>query len=380
MALNVLSHIPYGNAAEIVIDHSGEIPTVHFTPSPHGGPECLWFCFRLMDSAPETSRVANVKLVLNHFDNLLGAKDGKDCMPVYRPADQAWIRMKPGQEEVAPDGQRRVSWLLDYPRPTVDVALCYPYGRPELDQLVNESGGYWQVAPIGLSQADRPMLRLSNTFGKPGGDLPGMYFIARQHSGETPGSWVLHGVLEYLAETKDTAYMVWAVPLSNMDGIERGDYGKDNFPYDLNRAWGRPPMRHETLVIQRDIRRWKDRCRPVLALDFHAPGLCETDGLYCFLPDPQRNAQLHAQALQWANILKETLGPQFASPDFVRVANYKSRWGTPNFTSFLAFDLGICALSIETPYAMAGQTVLSQELYREAGHRIAKALQRWERA
>lgn len=376
MALRVFTRIPYGNAAEITVDTSDEVPIVSFTPSPHGGPECLWFCFRLVETSPETVKATKVKLVLKHFDNLLGAKEALACMPVCHHANQGWIRMKHGQEEVAPDGQRNVTWLLDYPNPTTDVALCFPYGRPELDLLVSKSKGYWQVTTIGLSQAGRQLLRLSNSFGKPGGDQPGLYLIARQHSGETPGSWVLDGLLQHFSVAKKNPFLIWAIPLSNIDGIERGDYGKDNFPYDINRAWGRPPMRHEALVIQRDIRRWKERCRPVLALDFHAPGLSETDGIYCYLPSPGLNAEMHAQALKWANVMKDALTPEFASPDFARVAKYKSRWETPNFASYFAFDLGICAFAIETPYAMAGKTVLTQKQYREAGHRLAEAIVR----
>ncbi|MCX7590823.1 MAG: hypothetical protein N2255_04260 [Kiritimatiellae bacterium] len=376
MALRVHTRIPYGNAAQIEIDSSGEVPTVSFTPSPHGGPECLWFCFRLVETEPDKAPEGKVKVVLKHFDNLLGARDAGACMPVCHPANQGWVRMKHGQEEIAPDGQRSVFWLLEHPKPTTDVALCFPYGRPELELLVTKSKGYWQMTTIGLSQGGRPLLRISNSFGRPGGDQPGLYLIARQHSGETPGSWVLDGMLQHFSVVRKNPFVIWAIPLSNIDGIERGDYGKDNFPYDLNRAWGRPAMRHEALVIQRDIRRWKERCRPLLALDFHAPGLGETDGIYCYLPNPDQSAEMHAQAQKWANVMKDSLTDEFASPDFVRVVNYKSRWETPNFTSFFVLDLGVCALSIETPYAMAGKTVLTQKQYREAGRRLAEAILR----
>ena len=43
-----------------------------------------------------------------------------------------------------------------------------------------------------------------------------------------------------------------------LDDVLSGAYGKDPFPHDLNRAWGDPPMRHETLVMRHDIRRWAE--------------------------------------------------------------------------------------------------------------------------
>lgn len=132
-----------------------------------------------------------------------------------------------------------------------------------------------------MSQNGNPLIRISNNYGKINGKKLGFYFIARQHSGETPGSWVLDGLLKYLAKMNCRDILVWEIPLSNIDGVLQGDYGNDNFPYDLNRAWRDPPMRHETLVFQRDINnRWKSRCKPTLILDFHAPGGTETDGAY----------------------------------------------------------------------------------------------------
>jgi murein tripeptide amidase MpaA len=264
---------------------------------------------------------------------------------------------------------------MDAPASWVDVALCYPYGQDDVQALAAESGGCWRSDVIGVSQSGRPLVRLSNSPGEPGGSRPGLFLVARQHSGETPGSWVLDGLLRRLARDRSDA-LVWAVPLANADGVAQGDYGKDNFPYDLNRAWRPPPMRHETVVYERDIRRWSERCRPCLALDFHAPGACETEGVYAYLPKPEVFLRLHDESARWADALAEALAPRYAASPFRRVARYASRWETPSLCEFVAKVYRIPALALETPYSRCGATVLTREGYREVGASIADAVLR----
>jgi hypothetical protein len=373
MALKVDTGIAYGNACDVSIGEERGMPVVSFAAGTHGGPECLWFCFRLLQTATE-ARPVKVKLVLKHFYNMLGAGNALAVRPVMKSADGDWVRLGAGTAEELPDGRLQLAWSIDLPGAFVDVAFCYPYGRAEVEALVRETKGYWQAQVIGVSQGARQLVRLSNAPGKEGGERPGLYLVARQHSGETPGSWVLDGFLRRMAEAGEAAPLVWAVPLTNVDGVEQGDYGKDNFPYDLNRAWGKPPMRHEVLVYQRDMDRWKKRCQPVLGIDFHAPGACETDGLYCYLPRPDTFPQQHDEAARWAEALAHALTPDYAADDFKRVAKYASRWETPGFSSYCCSALEMPALSIEAPYALVRETVLTRKHYQEAGARLAAAV------
>jgi two-component system NtrC family sensor kinase len=67
---------------------------------------------------------------------------------------------------------------------------------------VNKSKGHWHCDTIGLSQDGRDIVRLANTYGKVGENKSGLYFLARQHCGETPGSWVLDGALEQFSRAR----------------------------------------------------------------------------------------------------------------------------------------------------------------------------------
>lgn len=364
--------VPYGNASDIAVVERAKWSEISFAAHPHGGPEALWFCFRVARENGGGNR--KIRLVLKHSSNMLGGGQPHNMRPVVRRAGEEWQRLGAPAIEELPDGRNLVCWELDGPDSFLDVAYCYPYGFPELDNLLKETGSFWRRDTIGVSQAGRPLVRLSNDYGQSGGQRPGLYLLARQHSGETSASWVLDGFLRQIAAEGEKAPLVWGVPLANIDGVEGGDYGKDNFPYDLNRAWGSPPMRHEVLVMQRDMRRWKERCAPALALDFHAPGACEANGLYGFVPPPEEEPAHGPTTRDWAALLAQALTPQYAAAPFERVAAYASRWETPNFTTYARREYSIPGLSLEVPYALAGERTLTREAYREAGQRIAAAI------
>jgi hypothetical protein len=133
-------------------------------------------------------------------------------------------------------------------------------------------------------------------------------------------------------------------------------------------------MRHETVVIQRDLARWKERCRPELALDFHSPGACEAEGVYAFLPDPAKAPIEHREAERWTALLAGALAPEFAAAQVEQVAYYASRWNTPDFATYCFTKLQVPGLTVETPYALCNATVMTRELYRQVGSRIAAAV------
>ncbi len=360
--------IPCANLCDVEVLATQPATTVAFAAEPRGGPESLWFCFRLRRSAGATP---HVDLVLKHVETMLGLWPGAVVRPVIRYEGGTWQRTEAGQTRWLHDGRGTIAWTIAAPQTYVDVAFCYPYGPAELDRLAQETGGCWRRDVIGISQGGRGIERLSNDSGSDGGQRAGVYIIARQHSGESPGSWVLDGLLRRVAAMGEAAPLVWAVPFSNIDGVVEGWYGKDNFPYDLNRAWGQPPMRHETLVLQGDLWRWRKRCRPAFVLDLHAPSGAEGSGCYVYVK-PAPKPEVAAAVQRWASRLAAALGP-YASPDFAKVATYASRWETPTLTEFGCVHMEVPTLSMETSYQAAGDLVLTVEHYQKIGQRLAES-------
>ena len=133
-------------------------------------------------------------------------------------------------------------------------------------------------------------------------------------------------------------------------------------------------MRHETHVYRLDVARWNKRCRPVLAIDFHSPGVSETSGVFIFAPNYEVSPELRDSLNRAAECVRAALGSQYAADDFLRVPNYPSRWETPLFSRFCFDELKIPALSVEVPYAIARQRVLDVEAYRDIGRRFAEAI------
>jgi hypothetical protein len=364
MSLDVTCDFPGGNAALIRTEVRDNYDLVQFHASPHGGPEALWFQFELSGADP--SRTTRIEL--QNTPNLLGGGDGTRLRPVVRIGDGDWQRLPGGTGEHDTSGLHSVYWELngaDHYR----IAFCFPYHHENLRPLLES--GYWTESVVGCSQGGRPLYRLSNHADPDGSaERPGLFLMTRQHSGETPGSWVMHGMLEYF-ESVQSEICVWAVLLSNIDGIEQGDYGKDNFPYDLNRAWSTPKMRHETHVFSADFNRWAKRCDAKLALDLHSPGASEDDGVYAFIPDPEQLPERHEEVLDWCKVMSKELG-EFTADRLGRVAHYPSRWTTANFAEFACET--VPAMSYEIPYGAIKGNALEVSDYLEIGARIARAV------
>lgn len=170
--------------------------------------------------------------------------------PVIRYDGNKWQRLTSGIIHENPGGNHFGYWEVKTPKKFFDVAFCFPHGPIELENFVKHTR--WNFDSIGISQKGRHIIRVSNSYGTDK-KQPGIYCIAHQHASEMPGAWALQGFLLEIAKMKDDAPIVWAVPILDIDGTIDGNYGKDSFPWDLNRAWGYPPMRIEVSACMRDI-------------------------------------------------------------------------------------------------------------------------------
>lgn len=371
MTWTIDTDLPGANACGAAIDHRDGAACASIAADPRHGPESLWFRLRLRrldgDAPAPWLRLRNV-------DTLLGGGDGAALRPVARCDGGGWARLDPGLPERHPDGRVDALWRLPPAAASVEAAFCLPYGQDELDLLLAGAPGL-RLRSIGASECGRPLLRLANGDGAEGSPRPGVYVLARQHAGETPGSWVLDGLLRRCAELGGAAPLVWAVPFVDVDGVAAGAYGKDRHPVDYNRSWWRMGRRHEVRCIMADIARWRARCAPRLCLDLHAPGALESDGVYAYATIGGGEAGAGATAI--AERLRSALGAAFAARDFVRHATYPSRWPRETHQSFTAWasgSQGLDALSLEASYQGMGGTAWDAAAYREAGRRIADAL------
>lgn len=373
MSLSVDFRFAGGSVAAVRVCESESCTEVQFAADPCGGSKALWFDFRVIESSPDVPHPENITITLRFIRTMPGCDSPSGLLPVHRGEGQGWNRTRAGKLLTDDDGQPCVSWTIPYPAPASEFALCYPYGRHELKSLVRKSKDYWKTTDIGLSEKGHLMQRVSNSVARAEA-RPGIFLIARQYAGETPGSWVLDGILQHFSRTHESRVLVWSVPFADGEGIERGRYGRGSFADDLGHCWGTPPLRHETRVIQADLAEWRTRCQPAVVLDLQATGGSDSQGIHCRLPVGKEACPAVRDSERWANVLCEALGAEYVDEDFKRDAGQATGAMGQSLGDYVRESLAVSALTLATPYALCGKTVMTPKQYREVGRRIGRAV------
>jgi hypothetical protein len=130
-----------------------------------------------------------------------------------------------------------------------------------------------------------PALRISPPDGGPAKPL-GIWIQGRLHAWETGGSWIAHGLVEWLisddpraaALRKKTAWVI--VPIMDIDNVVRGAGGKNELPRDHNRDWDDSPHWRSVQAAQRGIREMAAADRFAVFLDLHNPGPNERESYF----------------------------------------------------------------------------------------------------
>ncbi|MFW6438264.1 MAG: M14 family zinc carboxypeptidase [Armatimonadota bacterium] len=351
---------------------------VHFASEPRTSPQPLWFHIEARDvgSAP-------VDFTWELPDICLGDRNSLHLLrPVLRADDGEWARCGEVSVEEHADGRRSLRFSHEGGADTVAAAFCFPYAPQDLDATLADLGDSWERDLIGVTHESRPLERLRLTGGH-SGERPGVYFMARQHSGETPGSWVLDGILRFLSSDEDDATElrerldVWACPFVDLDGVVNGDYGKDALPWDYNRAWEQLPMRAAVHAIQRDLLRFYERTAPRIVIDLHGPGH-STPGVYLQLPRGERPEPQRSGALDFADELA-ALFPELPPNRLSHETTYASRWNKLSTLGSWTWDyLGETqCVSVEASYQRLTDSLLYPADYHEIGRRVIRAAGAW---
>lgn len=99
--------------------------------------------------------------------------------------------------------------------------------------------------------------------------------LGRQHPPEVTGAYALEPFVTELAEILRTSpdlardFQLFAVPLLNPDGVERGHWRANRGGVDLNRDWG-PFSQPETRAVRDFLLRELGRTQPIAMVDFHS--------------------------------------------------------------------------------------------------------------
>ncbi len=370
-----------GNGLILDVERSGDGWLVSFTPEPRTSPQPLWFHIEVtgLGGAP-------VGFVWEDADIALGDREELHLLrPVIRADGGDWGRCTRTTVVDLPDGRRQVCFGHAGGARKVAAALSYPYGPHELETTLAELGDAWPRSPIGVTGEGRALERLRLDRADDDRPRAGLYLMARQHAGEAPGSWVLDGILRFLASDDEAAcdireqVDVWVAPFVDLDGVVKGDYGKDALPWDFNRAWEVLAMRPAVHALQRDLLRFADRTEPRLIVDLHAPGHSTAD-VYVQLPREQRPAEQQDAAMGFVHHLANEF-PELDPNSLGRPTRYPSRWNAMSTVGSWVWehlDHTAC-VAVETSYQRLGGWPLDPAGYHDVGRRVLLAAWAWLR-
>ncbi|KAJ9473323.1 Cytosolic carboxypeptidase 6 [Diplonema papillatum] len=199
---------------------------------------------------------------------------------------------------------------------SVRFAFTYPYSLTDFDRSASlwaadaeKNGVIFERSSIGKSVENRDVTLLKIT-GNRGTEARKRIVLlsARVHPGETPGSYMLHGLIDFLLKSDhpsasalldNCVFMV--VPFLNPDGVSRGHYRNDTFGVNLNRMYDVPSQqRHPTIhVMKKLFVSLSSTNRLVLFLDFHAHATKRG----CFMYGNAFTGEKHAETLLFPKLV-----------------------------------------------------------------------------
>ena len=150
-----------------------------------------------------------------------------------------------------------LSFCFDFDKITTNekyvyFAYCYPYPFSQLDSFLNSLNhkDLLRFDEVGKSIEGDPLhMLLITNFNDSFDDLANkraIIFTSRVHPGESNGSYIIQGVIEFLLSNNPIAknlrklYIFKIIPMLNPDGVTRGNFRMNVLGKDLNRMWEEP--------------------------------------------------------------------------------------------------------------------------------------------
>jgi len=344
-------------------------------------PRPLWFYFRLTNV-----KERRVKLELANASECLGgtARAWKVTRPVFSYDCARWERIT---EAEYIDEKGVFSFSQTFAEDTAWVAFCYPYIYSDLLRYLEsvKDSPYARVDVIGSSAEGRKLYALTITdFGVGDSGKVGIAATARHHAGETPGSFSMEGMMDFLLSEDEVAsemrrklaFRIY--PMVDVDGVYKGAYGKHSRgrENDFNRDWTENPKRPEVKAVKEDLDRWARSCDYRAFFDFHAPTPGDENYFYV-VSSSESGQKYHGKVLSFLWTLARVCADQYASDDYREVDRSDPEWEDWNRSStYYQYDrYGVLSLCCEMSYnTNRFGRYMTQDAMRELGKGIALAM------
>lgn len=165
------------------------------------------------------------------------------------------------------------------------LKLCTTVGGEDCDLLVvTDFSDRDRLGPIYFSSSivENNVSDDSSVLSKPRGKhrmslKPALFISGRVHPGETPASWMMKGIIEFLVSDSPTAvflrkaFVVFVVPILNPDGVALGNNRCSLAGVDLNRQWKSPDKtNHPTIFTLKMLMTMQRKIREIaMFIDLH---------------------------------------------------------------------------------------------------------------
>lgn len=325
-----------GNLATWQVQEDG---VIRFTVRPDTGTtgEWRWYYFRV-----ENSMGREVVLELPNASRSSASQAWGFNQPFVSSDEGAtWQRLTDTQYR---DGAFRFRFV---PRSNSDrVALAPPYEYARALGLVTTAAGNSRVAQadvLARSVQGRAVHRLVVRHPEAPADLPVLWVLARQHPGETGGSWKMEGLLEWLLSGDADADALLRriefhlVPCMNPDGVVLGNYRRNSLGLNLNREWSNtdPATAPTVHAVREAMTAQRDAGRVLVAfVDLHSISVARKNFMYTtedMWLDEEYDAEVDAFLRAF-----EGINPKFnhagTEPSPANTANVAKNWAYLEFT------------------------------------------------
>ncbi len=257
---------------------------------------------------------------------------------------EAWFRV----DTRYADGVLTITHTPEQPSIQYAYFAAYPTSRYRSFLETVSRGSVLSRQTIGKTLDDQAI-----DYFRAGDGLLQFWIIARQHPGETMGSWWIEGFLPALADKKNAAAKslleaatVHIIPCMNLDGARRGHLRTNAAGTDLNRAW-----RNTTMEKSPEVYLVREKMRETgvdFFLDVHGDEAIPNNFLVSAHGIPSWNDAHQARFDRYSSLLLE------GSRDFQTKDGYPlSAPGKANLdiaNNYVAETWGCLSMTLEMPF------------------------------
>ena len=333
-----------------------------------------------------------------------------DYTPIYSYDNKTWQRfelddLKETLKEDAGTVTRTIQITKKFTENKVWLSRFYPYSTDDFDQfyaqllqtaaqgtLTKETLGYSPVLnkPIELVTMTNPAV--------PEADKKRVWIHTRTHSAETGGSFLVEGLMNFLASDDPNAKIAMdnlifhIVPVHNPDGVNAGNYRLNGKSENLEVLWLRDPNDPwylsaeapvENQILNAAMRNLTGKEGEfTLALNLHS-SQSERGTRPFFFPHfgpsalgyNTEESALWDDSIKFIDFVKHYYGKDLIEPSPTDGGRTFVPKGYPESWWWANFKNSVMALTLETTYDQAGYApdYVNQEKYRELGKSLGMA-------